>query len=319
MPVINSSSKSRTNAELNALSTRLATLETAGVPAGEISDALSAYFAAHPVPPDMSSKVNLLEQQIADKASSADVNQMWNELETKQDAQALVAMLSGKASKGDVQQAVAGMASMGDVQSEIAKIVGSAPDDMNTLAELAEKFRSESSAVGALTSLISQKANAADVQQSMAAKADKADLPQPSTTTPPAVAAKSNRGLSTRFALADHTHEETVKYAVTGLETNTSGVWSSRLPAGRFNNSPVVVCAVKNPSGSFDYRYAVSGTAAEGFLVTVTWTRRKDNVIVTIPAIVIGAVAKDVIAATIETSTAIGKITFDLIAAEPSV
>lgn len=168
-----------------------------------------------------------------------------------------------------------------------------------------------------VASLATQVSNKADTS-ALAGKANTADIPLAADAAPPAVGFQGKKGSSTRFALADHTHEETVKWGAVDQATNTSGIWVRQLPANRFISKPGVICGVKSPAGTFQYKAAVTGTAAAGFTITVTFTKDKETVIVPLPAIVIGAAATNINVALKEAQAATGVVTFDVICFEGS-
>lgn len=111
-------------------------------------------------------------------------------------------------------------------------------------------------------------------------------VPQPAQNAPPLTGPISAKGAVTRYALEDHTHEERFKWVATNLTTNSSGVWTGTLPANRFRKEPAVFCNVKTPSGSYDYRATVSGAASSGFSITVTFTKRKNSIDISLGALI---------------------------------
>lgn len=92
-----------------------------------------------------------------------------------------------------------------------------------------------------------------------------------------------------------------IKYAKTGLTTNSSGVFSVNLGANVFD-SPVVHVMPKMSTGSYDWRYTISGDKPSGFTVTVTFTQRANTV-----TGVLGL---------INLTVSTGVVTFDMIAVE---
>lgn len=99
---------------------------------------------------------------------------------------------------------------------------------------------------------------------------------------------------------------ERVKWARTGLQTNSSGVYSVNFGANVFSQAPVVSVAPKMATGSYDWRYQISGSAGSGFTVTVTFVQRKNTIDISLSALLnIGL---------IESSP--GVVTFDMSAAE---
>lgn len=97
-----------------------------------------------------------------------------------------------------------------------------------------------------------------------------------------------------------------VKYSKTGLLTNSSGVWTGNLGAGKFAAAPALQVTPKMANGNYDWRYQISGSAGAGFTATVTFTLRKSSIdIALVP-----------IAGVLLTDPAVGAVTFDLVAAE---
>lgn len=93
-----------------------------------------------------------------------------------------------------------------------------------------------------------------------------------------------------------------IKYAKTDLVTNSSGVYSANLGAGLFTAPPVLSIVPKMASGSYDYRYGITGSSGAGYTVTITFTKRANSV-----TIVLGLLSLD---------ASIGVVTFDLSAME---
>lgn len=96
-----------------------------------------------------------------------------------------------------------------------------------------------------------------------------------------------------------------VKYAKTGLQTNASGVYTAALGGpGTFAGVPVVLIEPKGSNPRMTHSYSLSGNAAAGFTITVTFTQIRDSVTVAVLGLVQLTVAIT------------APVTFDLIAME---
>lgn len=95
-------------------------------------------------------------------------------------------------------------------------------------------------------------------------------------------------------------------WAKTGLQTDSTGVYSTNFGANLFIQQPVLSIVPKMATGSYDWRYVITGTSGLGFTVTVTFTQRKNTIDISLGALLgIGLI-----------EAAPGIITFDMMAAE---
>lgn len=99
---------------------------------------------------------------------------------------------------------------------------------------------------------------------------------------------------------------DTTKWAKTDLQTDANGVYTVNLGANVFTQAPVVDVLPKMGTGSYDWRYGITGTAGSGFTVTVTFTLRKNAIDISLGALLgVGLI-----------ETATGVVTFNMSATE---
>lgn len=95
------------------------------------------------------------------------------------------------------------------------------------------------------------------------------------------------------------------KDAKTGLTTNSSGVWTKTYPANYWKAAPSVNIQPRMASGNYIARVQTSGSVGAGFTVTVTFVQLATNVSI----LVLG---------TVSLTVAVGTVTFDYQAFEPT-
>jgi hypothetical protein len=105
-----------------------------------------------------------------------------------------------------------------------------------------------------------------------------------------------------------------VKWAGGAQATDANGVWRMALPVGLLARSPAVSIVARMNSGVYIPRITVTGSAAAGFVVTVTWVRLKDAPMAALPAVVVGAAATSVAVSLYDPP---GVVTFDIAFMEP--
>ena len=93
------------------------------------------------------------------------------------------------------------------------------------------------------------------------------------------------------------------------LTTNAAGVYSGPLGgANYFSAEPVVVITPKMGAGNFDWRYTLTGDAATGYTITVTFVKRVTSIVGNLTTLLAGiALADNPVT-----------VAFSLIAAEPT-
>lgn len=85
----------------------------------------------------------------------------------------------------------------------------------------------------------------------VAVKADKAELPQPATIMPPAVADASVQGGGVKYAREDHTHASSLQARRVQITLNAQGVGSWTYPTAYASGIvPVIHVDAETPSGS---------------------------------------------------------------------
>lgn len=72
-------------------------------------------------------------------------------------------------------------------------------------------------------------------------------IPKPATTAPPPVALQGSAGISTEYALKDHTHEARTQRRVVTLDGNGLATWTFSKP---FDNKPSMNYMVFQPTGT---------------------------------------------------------------------
>lgn len=96
------------------------------------------------------------------------------------------------------------------------------------------------------------------------------------------------------------------RWSQTGLQTNGLGVYSTNLGANTFEQPPVISIVPKMATGSYDWRYDITGSKAAGYTVTVTFTQRKNSIDISLGALLgVGLI-----------ESATGVVTFDMTAME---
>lgn len=107
-----------------------------------------------------------------------------------------------------------------------------------------------------------------------------------------------------------------VKWAGSLQKTDATGKWVQVIPPGLMKTGLSIIGPVVRGAGGYDAAATVSGSPAQGFTVTLQFTKRKSTLSVQIPAVVLGALATTL---SINTTEAAGVVTFDVGFAEPDV